>query len=365
MDLTPYKNCKAHKQWLFISNDEKPYRPCCYFKTNIDATTVDEYYDQLSKMDIETNCKYCIDLEKNGNPFSQRKEAEDTIRDDELRITVSFDNLCNLRCTYCSPRYSTQIANESKNSQKLYRIISEQGPSKLEFIKTALKQNTYPYININILGGEPLINPLIFEFLDWLSEQPYASTTAISMLTNGTMYKPKLQEYSRIFRFVGLGFSIDGTDDIFEYIRSNGKWAEVKDNIDRYYQLQDHRFKINFQYALTWMNALWFADWYNWIYTSYPNLDSVHMNKLVYPEEQSVDVIPLKSKQIILKRVFDNILPTNDPKFLEIQDKFKTQLMTGEDKSELFPLAQKLFTAIDQTRNTNHEKVLTEIIKLI
>lgn len=384
MDLTPYKNCKAHKQWVYISNDEKPYRPCCYFKTNIDAKDIHDYKEQLSKLDIETNCAYCINLEKNGNPYSQRKEAEDTIRKNEFRITVSFDNLCNFKCTYCSPNYSTQIANESKQTHKLYKIISEQGPNKLEFIKTALNEYAYhydnitnelatsiddiPVCNLNILGGEPLINPLVYEFLDWLKEQPFAKTTAVTFLTNGSVYDERIHEYSRHFRYMGLGFSIDGTDDIFEFIRFNGKFSEVRQNIDKYYALQDEHFRINFQYALSWMNVLGFADWYNWIVTSYPDLDghnTIHMNKLVYPEEQSVDVIPLKGKQIILDRIESKIIKTKDPKFLEIYEKFKTQVLTGEDKSLKFKDALLHFDIFDQTRRTDYKTTLKEVMDII
>lgn len=382
ISLLPYKNCKAHKQWVYISNDEKPYRPCCYFKTHIEAKDYQDYQEQLSKLDIASNCEYCIDLEKNGNPYSQRKEAEDTIQENEFRVTVAFDNLCNFKCVYCSPRYSTQIAHEDKNSQKLYKIISERGPSKLEFIKTALSQQVNIFtelikqqgihhdisININILGGEPLINPVVFDFLDWLSEQPYASHTGISFLTNGSTYNDKIYDYSRKFKSVGLGFSIDGTEDIFEYIRCNGKWAEVKNNIDRYYQLQDDRFKIAFQYALTWMNISGFSEWYNWIVSSYPNLDedtAIHMNKVVYPEYQSVDVIPPKGKQIIIDKIEKQIINTTEPKFLSIFEKFKIQVLTGSDKSQKFNEALRYFDELDNIRDTNHQKVLKEVMDII
>lgn len=383
MDLTPYKNCKAHKQWVYITNDEKPYRPCCYFKTNIDAKDINDFHDQLSKLDIKENCAYCINLEKNGNPYSQRKEAEDTIAPNEFRITVSFDNLCNFKCTYCAPNYSTEIANDSKTTQKLYKIISEQGPKKLEFIKTALDQYTenydniekkqannldYPICNLNILGGEPLINPLVYEFLDWLTEQPYAKTVAVSFLTNGSTYDERIYEYSRHLRFMGLGFSIDGTDELFEFIRFNGKFSEVRANIDKYYMLQDNKFKINFQYALTWMNVLGFADWFNWIVTSYPNLDSnnlMHMNKLVFPEEQSVDLIPPKGKQIIIDIIESKLVKTIDPKFLEVWEKFKTQVLTGEDKSHKFANACDLFDGYDITRKTDYKTLLKEVIDII
>jgi hypothetical protein len=167
---------------------------------------------------------------------------------------------------------------------------------------------------------------------------------------------------------MGLGFSIDGTDDIFEFIRFNGKFSEVRANIDKYYMLQDNQFRINFQYALSWMNVLGFADWYNWIVTSYPDLDGhniIHMNKLVYPEEQSVDIIPPKGKQIVIDRIESKLIKTADPKFLDMYQKFKTHVLTGEDRSYRFKNAIPLFDSFDINRKTDYKTLLKEVIEII
>lgn len=366
MDLTPYKNCKAHTQWIFITNEESPYRPCCYFKTNIDAADIDEYHTKLSKLDIEKNCEYCINLEKQGNIYSQRKEVADTIPDNTLRITVSFDNLCNLKCTYCSPEYSTQIANEYfGESRTLYTSISQQAPKKFKFIQDVLNKNQYQEVEINILGGEPLINPVVFNFLDWLSKHPNSSNISVSILTNGTVFKQELYDYSRRFKYFSLGFSIDGTHDVFELIRANGKWPAVKENIDRYYKLRDAKFLISFQYALTWMNVMGFADWYDWLYQSYPNVNNVHMNKVKYPETQSVDVISPAGKKLVLDHVLSKLSVTSNSLFLDVQTKFKMQVSTGDDNSWLYDRVIMQFESFDRRRKTNFRKVLSEILKIM
>jgi organic radical activating enzyme len=367
MDLTPYKNCKAHKQWFFITNEDKPYRPCCYFKTDLDATDVNDYQTQLSKVDIAKNCAYCIELEQQGNKYSQRQEVEDTLADDVIRITVSFDNLCNLKCTYCSPIYSTQIAKEYLGEgHSLYKSIYAQAPKKIKFIKSII-ESTNKHIEINILGGEPLINPAIYEFLEWLSQQTDSKKISVSILTNGTVFNNSLYEYSRQFKHLSLGFSIDGVGDIFELIRFNAKWSEVKKNIDQYYALQDDKFFISFQYALTWMNVMGFADWYNWVYQSYPNTSCIHLNKLKYPEAQSVDIIPPLGKKLVAKTILTKLVnvPINDNKFIEVQEKFKTQLLTGDDHSYLYDDAKTVFDNFDFKRSTNYKIILSDILQII
>ena len=144
MDLTPYKNCLALTNSIFIANEENPYRPCCWFKTYIDATDIVDYKKQLAEIDIETNCDYCIQQDKGGT-YSYRQQFNDV---DELIITASFDNLCNLKCVTCTPNNSTQIFAErfkfhdEADAQYLKNYITEvvgkQAPKKIDFIKSML-----------------------------------------------------------------------------------------------------------------------------------------------------------------------------------------------------------------------------------
>lgn len=351
-------------------------RPCCYFKTDIEADNLSDYRQQLSKLDIETNCENCISLEENGNKYTQRQELEDTLKDRELKITVAFDNLCNMKCVYCSPRYSTQIASENikfaPNSDakelKLYKIISEQTPKKIKFLKTVLMEEDYDLVQFEILGGEPLINPLIFEFLDWMTEQEFSNKIRLSILTNGTVYTEKILQYTKKFQCISLGFSIDGTNETFEYIRFNGKYDEVKKNINQYYQIQKQHsnFIISFNYALTWMNCLNYPKWYNWLCTDYPDVNWIHMNKLVYPDHFSVDVIPLEGKKYILNKVDQEILKTTtNPVLIESYEKYKTQMLTGNDNSHLYPKAMENLQLLDDRRNADHKNTFKEILNIM
>ena len=94
MDLTLYKECKAHKNAIFIGNDDPPYRPCCWFEGYIDASSYEEYQENLSQMDIEKNCRYCIDMESNGGKLSPRAHFMDSNNQNFITASISFDNLC-------------------------------------------------------------------------------------------------------------------------------------------------------------------------------------------------------------------------------------------------------------------------------
>ena len=116
-----------------------------------------------------------------------------------------FDNICNLKCVTCTPNNSTQIlAERFKFDEKvdaeytrkyITEVVAKQAPKKIDFIKTTLANATFNRLRFDILGGEPLINPAIFEFMDWLSEQSYAKQTTVALTTNGTTYTDKLTKY--------------------------------------------------------------------------------------------------------------------------------------------------------------------------
>ena len=90
MDLTPYKNCLALTNSIFIANEENPYRPCCWFKTYIDATDIDDYKQQLSKMDLEKTCDYCIKQDQGGS-YSYRQQFNDA--DELIKFSDSLFHL--------------------------------------------------------------------------------------------------------------------------------------------------------------------------------------------------------------------------------------------------------------------------------
>ena len=295
MDLTPYKNCLAHTNGVYISNEIAPYKPCCWFKTGIEAATSAEYKQKLSKLDIEFNCSHCIKQESAGATWSHRQLFN---KPREFVLGVCFDNICNLKCVTCSPTHTSKLIQEWEELDKFYgnydkryfTRLSKQAPSKFEFIKETLSSATFDELRLEIFGGEPLINPTVFEFIDWLAEQPYAKNTVLSITTNGTTFTDRIEGYINRFRFVSVQLSIDGINDSFEYLRYGADFAATEDVINRYYALLDTyhgSYTLSFNYTLSWMNAMHFEEFYNWAATNYPAIH-LHLTKVEGPAEYSV-----------------------------------------------------------------------------
>ena len=316
MDLTPYKNCLALTNSIFIANEEKPYRPCCWFREYIDATDISDYRKQLSEMDIEKTCDYCIKQDKGGE-YSYRQHFK---HEDEISVTVSFDNICNLKCITCTPANSSLIIPdmyadlsnpENVTARKFYATIGKQAPKKISFLKDMLNNIDFTNhrLNFSILGGEPLINPAIFEFLDWLVEQPYAHKTLLSVTTNGTTYNEKLLKYIERFNIVGVQLSIDGVENDFEYIRSGANFKQLEKVCDSFYELKQKysNFNMGCHYTLSWMNCLKFADFYNWMHSRYPNLTDLYVSKLEQPDHYSIEILSLELRTKIYNEVISKL----------------------------------------------------------
>lgn len=317
MDLTPFKECRAHKNAIFIGNDDAPFRPCCWFESNIDATSYEDYQEKLSQLDIEKNCRYCIDMESNGGTWSHRMNFIDPNEENFITVSISFDNLCNLKCITCTPTNSSQLANEVKNPllKKKYTGIHKKQPIKTEFLKKMLSESKINILRIEILGGEPLINPAVYEFLDWLIEQPYASKTSLNITTNGTTYDDRVLKYIDHLCALSIQLSIDGIEDTFEYIRYGGKFNTFKDVADKFYALRDTypiKFNLSFNYTLSWMNSLHIGNFLTWISDNYPKVSHIFVTKLEWPNQYAINVLPLDLRNQIVKQVSSNVDSLSD-----------------------------------------------------
>lgn len=375
MDITPFKNCLAHTNSVYISNESEPYKPCCWFKAGIAAESMAEYRNKLGQLDIATNCAHCIKQESNGATWSHRHLFNNPR---EFVLGVCFDNVCNLKCVTCSPIHSSQLIGEwedldllrGKYDKKYYIKLGKQAPNKIEFIKDVLNNSDFDILKLEIFGGEPLINPLIFRFIDWIAEQKYASQTFLSITSNSTTYTPKLEEYADKFHQVALQLSIDGIEDTFEYLRYGTNWNESVDVINRYYETlrKKDNFSLAFNYTLSWMNSMHFVDFYNWAHTNYPNIQ-LHLTKLEGPEWYSVNLLSFEQRQNLVSNTLQNIkqMPITRS-YAKLLDLYKQSMIFTNHNNfdiEMYNVGKKALEDKDKLRTMDYKKVFQPIMNFI
>lgn len=375
MDLTPFKNCLAHKTSIYISNEDDPYKPCCWFKTGVGGNTLEEYQENLAKLDIEYNCSHCIKQEASGATWSHRHIFNNPR---EFILGICFDNICNLKCVTCSPMHSSQLINEwdilnlygeDKDKRHFVRI-GKQAPKKIDFITDVLNNKDFDTLKIEIFGGEPLINPLIFKFIDWVSEQPYANQTTIHITTNSTTYTEKIDEYCQKFKVMALQLSLDGIENTFEYLRYGTVWNETVSTIQKYYELAERQdnFALSFNYTLSWMNSMHFVHFYNWAIENYPKVN-LHLTKLEGPDLYNVNILSLKQREELVEYTLKNLSdkPQSVP-FEKMLDLYKQSMLTkfhDDFDSAKFTRSLKALNDKDKLRAFDYKEVLKPILKFI
>jgi sulfatase maturation enzyme AslB (radical SAM superfamily) len=371
MELEPFKNCGAFKKAIHINNNiDKPYSPCCWYSKPVDAGSWDKYQKRISKQDVEKTCKHCIDQESNG----LASHRSNFVNEDELVIGVFFDNVCNLKCVTCGPSNSSQWAKDFSIINPTYNIkpwarLQTYTPDKIDFIKSILAEVTFKRLRIEIYGGEPLISVAMLEFLDWLYQQPYADCTRIQFSTNGTTYLPKLEKYMNKFRY-DIIFSIDGVGQEFEYLRKNAVFDQVQSVIDRYQTKASARLKLSFNYTLSWMNSLYFADFFNWATTRYPDPRHRHITMTVLkdPRGLSINALPESKRNAICNLALSRMNSTPN-KLIEnmVRDSYKLSMMAVAPYTDNQDyLDGKLYLSkLDELRKTNYQETFKEVLSII
>jgi pyruvate-formate lyase-activating enzyme len=151
-------------------------------------------------------CEYCQNIESAGgtsdritnlNMPGMHAPIEMDLDPTAISVTprileVYFDNLCNLKCLYCGPYFSSLWDAENKrfgNFNKNGLTISANFAKNPNFANNKeklfkwLRHHRHGLTNFNILGGEPLFQKEFDECLDFFEQHP-APDLDVQIFTN-------------------------------------------------------------------------------------------------------------------------------------------------------------------------------------
>ena len=215
-------------------------------------------------------CKPCFELEAQGVESLRQRHIRDSYPESRINlypnaldslqdnftmpfelptIEIKINNLCNLKCRMCNPLDSTQWKDweeveefYEEEGNYLVDAVRNLGLTKAPYIGMFEKDQEFwsnlekllPYFRrVEFAGGEPLMDPTHYRILDMLA--PYGENIELKYATNGTVTGIKggrtIHDYWPKFKKVSVNVSIDGLHDVYEYIRGNGKFGEIEENI--------------------------------------------------------------------------------------------------------------------------------------
>ena len=92
--------------------------------------------------------------------------------------------------------------------------------------------------NLNIIGGEPLINPEMLALMGRLVESGAAQRISLALTTNATVVPDAWCDLAKQFKSLTIAVSLDGYGADFEYIRFPGRWEIASQNLYRLRMLE-------------------------------------------------------------------------------------------------------------------------------
>lgn len=317
----PFKN-------LFLLQGDQGMRatPCCNWqeKTNEFGIPFDQMFQDV-KQDVRqgkvnSQCHACGHSEQYNSMSERIRDSIDQLDEnfnfstdvDYHRITIKFSNLCNLACRMCQPEFSSLLAKITQQEVDAHFVtdITEDSTvwsSVQQYVIDVL--NKYRFVEINLTGGESMIQPGLDKFMTFLSSLDRdLSQVVISLTTNCTTINQHIIDVIPKISKVLLNFSIDSVGNNYHYVRWPARFEKIHRVLDQAVNLrQDNpaKFDFNINLVIGVSNVLYIDDiaeyWHRWELDN--SLDpKFAIMYLHWPEHQAVETIPKRYRKEVKTR---------------------------------------------------------------
>jgi sulfatase maturation enzyme AslB (radical SAM superfamily) len=218
--------------------------------------------------------------------LEERKDAVSLVESGAWRrgpviVQVKTSNVCNLACKTCWGTESTKFGREAEYYETEYQPIDNylKPPAPSTHVSEADFRDYGEFSDnletVDFFGGEPLLNKTHWVLLKGLIERGRSREVGLYYSTNATLYpSDELIAMWKQFKSIKIGFSIDGIDAGFHYVRWPGDFAGVSENIDRIRdelrpELERHGVRVELAGAPTCSiyNVYSIGEVYDWLKT--------------------------------------------------------------------------------------------------
>ncbi|PUA34623.1 radical SAM protein [Paenibacillus elgii] len=185
-------------------------------------------------------------------------------------IGLKLNNNCNLRCKHCF-EWNEDGYHQTMNYEEIKQEID------INVIKKILDYTKEIKSNLFLWGGEPLLYSRLNEFIALLLKDP----RRVVCTTNGLLINTQINNILKISEMLTLLISIDGFEQEHDYIRGEGTYKRLQQNIDKILLLKNegsYKGKISISMTISDMMIPRLVDFCKF-FDSY-NFDEIY---LVYP----------------------------------------------------------------------------------
>jgi molybdenum cofactor biosynthesis enzyme MoaA len=374
-------HCPLYNQGLYIEKLNQTHAfvsMCCYQQPspeqyhNVDFVN-NNYLNKVRTTVLDgkapSECSACWALE-NSN-YQSYRQGEILAQQTHQRQTYSYpvltnllyncENVCNLKCVICGPRYSSLWHEDYKKlGYQIDKISASKKRTKdnalfldLDFLKLE---------SIHFQGGEPFLTNDHKHILKKAQRDGSINNLTVSYNTNGTVLPDQETiDLWKLAKIVKIYFSIDSVGESFNYTRFPAQWSQVEKNIiDGFFKIKDLNIIFSVGPTVNITNVFYIGDIINWLQQNIPyNLQGDTTEIYINP----VGSMSHGGKVLNLR----NLNKELQSKALDYLNKFK-------DHNVVLPIINSLSTIsttpdnwidyldnLDQIRTTNWRKSLHQL----
>lgn len=251
IDVSALHNTKFKKEQRKLMLEGQRPKECqyCWNVEDLDGHKKGEFFsDRISKSSFGWSAPYINKISR--DPWDKSVNPS--------YVEVSFSNLCNFKCSYCSPLYSSKWSEE----------VEKHGPymtsgwfNNLDYHRSKnelpIHHKEYnPYVEafwkwwpdlvkdlkvFRITGGEPLLTENTYKVIEYLNENPQPDLS-FAVNTNGCIPDKLFNKFieglgslvnERKIKNAEVYTSVDGWGKYAEYGRNGLNFEQWKKNVDR------------------------------------------------------------------------------------------------------------------------------------
>lgn len=204
-------------------------------------------------------------------------------------IEIDIGSKCDMACVYCGPWSSSAWAKELGHAPTNLAINDTWQQHVLESLVEYIKRfpKDKEVLTFNILGGEPLIMPVTYDFIDMLAPIASEFDNPPEMMITTNLNTPEkllnrfisvMKKYKGVFKFT-ISVSIEDTGRNAEMVRNGLNWQRFKNNLE---VVKEHADFVGFTNTLNILSVESFHDTIDWMFET--------MSDRKYSEEWSISV---------------------------------------------------------------------------
>jgi len=326
----------------------------------------------------EHDCSSCFYKEKE---IGVSKRLDEIKKNPHFRKPLSFpshlqlkiNNVCNLKCIMCSPQYS------SKWNEDVDKFVSMRpglvSTTFEEIDKNYLKKILFLFIHnktimpkqLELYGGEPMLAKDFWHLVQGF-DMKILRNIIFRANINGTILTE--EQIKTLWKFEKniLNISVDGIEDVFEFVRYPAKWNVVNKNINRLREekkKKPSKFVLNMFFTLSSFSAVGLNDFLDYcndnqleyyinVADTEPTPTPKNENEKIIFNEKGFShpaMLPDKVKEIILTSIKSKV---NRQNFHTIEKSLYYKNIVKEKKENF----SQYCNLINQHRHKNFAEIL-------